>query len=67
MALESVGLSGFRCEKKDRVERGGGGVACYVTETLEYDQVHEIEDDNTKCCGLDWSQRNYQKNTRVFL
>ena len=34
------------------MEREGGRVTCYVTETLEYDRLHDIEDDNTKCCGL---------------
>ena len=45
MVSESVGLAGFCCERKDRMERGGGGVACYVTETAVYDQLHDIEDD----------------------
>ena len=41
MDSESVGLAGFCCERKDRVERGGGGVACYVV----YDRLHDFEDD----------------------
>ena len=41
---EYVGLAGFCCEKKDRVEREGGGEVSYVAETLEYDRVHDIED-----------------------
>ena len=45
MVSESAGLAGFCCERKDRVERGGGGVACYVAETAVYDRVHDIEDD----------------------
>ena len=36
MASESVGLAGFCCERKDRVERGGGGEACYVAETMDH-------------------------------
>ena len=44
---------GFCCERKNQVERGGGGVACYVTDTMVYDRLHDIEDDNTKCYGLD--------------
>ena len=27
------------------MERGGGGVACYVAETAVYDRLHDIEDD----------------------
>ena len=45
MASECVGLAGFCCRRKDRVERGGGGVTCYVAETMEYDRLHDIEDD----------------------
>ena len=30
VASESVGLAGVCCERKDRVDRGGGGAACYV-------------------------------------
>ena len=41
MAPESVGLAGFCCERKDRVERGGGGVACCVAETGRREEVEE--------------------------
>ena len=30
---------------RDREERGGGGVACCVAETVVYDRLHDIEDD----------------------
>ena len=36
MSDESVGLSGYCCERKDRVGRVGGGVACYVAATVPY-------------------------------
>ena len=36
---------GLCCERKDRVETGGGGVACCVAETLVYDRLNDIEDD----------------------
>ena len=52
IASEFVGLAGFFCETKNQVERGRGGVACYVAETVVYDRLHGIEDDNTKCYGL---------------
>ena len=45
IASEYIGLAGFCCERKDRVERGCGGVTCYVAETMVYDRVHDIEDD----------------------
>ena len=37
MSDESVSLSGYCCERKDRVGRAGGGVACYVAATVAYD------------------------------
>ena len=27
------------------METGGGGVACYVADTIVYDRLHDIEDD----------------------
>ena len=29
----------FCCERKNQVERGRGGVACCVAETVEYDRL----------------------------
>ena len=45
MSDESVGMSGYCCERKERLERAGGGVACYVAATVAYDRLHDIEDD----------------------
>ena len=45
MSDESVGLSGYCCERKDRSGHAGGGVACYVAATVAYDRLHDIEDD----------------------
>ena len=45
MDSEYVGLAGFSCERKDRVETGGGGEASHVAETLVYDRLNDIEDD----------------------
>ena len=42
---ESVGLSGYCCERKDRVGRAGGGVACYIAAAVAYDRLIDIEDD----------------------
>ena len=44
MSDESVGLSGYFCESKDRVGRAGGGVAWYVAATVPYDRLLDIED-----------------------
>ena len=43
MSMESVGLAAFSCERKERVDEGGGGVAYYVAETIEYDRLYDIE------------------------
>ena len=43
MSDESVGLSGYCCERKDRVGRAGGGVACYVAATVPYDRLLDID------------------------
>ena len=45
MSDGSVGLSGYCCERKDRLGRAGGGVVCYVAATVAYDRLHAIEDD----------------------
>ena len=37
--------TGFCCERKDRLEKGGGGVACYVAETIPYERLHGLEED----------------------
>ena len=44
MSDESVGLSGYCCERKDRLGRAGGGVACYAAATVAYDQSCHIMD-----------------------
>ena len=48
MSDESVGLSGYCCERKDRVERAGGGVACYVAATVPYDRSSILKTTNTR-------------------
>ena len=63
MASESVGLAGFCCERNDRVERGGGGVACYVAETLVYEPLHDIEDDEHEVL---WIRLKPKKLPRKF-
>ena len=45
MPAESVGLTGFFCERKDRVGRIGGGIACYLAATSVYDRLLDVEDD----------------------
>ena len=50
MAPESVGLAGFCCERKDRVERGG--VACYVQRLWCMSDWMILKMMSTKCYGL---------------
>ena len=47
-----VGLTGFSCERKDREGRGGGGVACYVKEIIEYSRIKDIEADEHEVLGI---------------
>ena len=46
MADESVNLTGFSCERKDRVERRGGGVVSYVRNDVLYDRLDYLESDS---------------------
>ena len=68
MAPESVGLAGFCCEKKDRMERGGGGGACHVAETAVYDRLHDMEDDEHKVLWIRLKPKKLpRKHSRVLL
>ena len=48
MSSESIVQGGFCCERKDREERGCGGVAFYVAEIMVNDRLHDIEYDKHK-------------------
>ena len=63
MASESAGLAGFCCERKDRVERGCGGVTCHVTETAVYERLHDIEDDEHEVL---WTRLKPKKLPRKY-
>ena len=52
MSTEYVSLAGFCCERKDRLEKGGGGVACYVAETITYERLHDLEEDGREIIWL---------------
>ena len=45
MSPESAGLAGYCCERNNREDRGGGGVACYVAASMVYTRLRYIEDD----------------------
>ena len=63
MSDESVGLSGYCCERKDRVGRVGGGVACYVAATVPYDRLLDIEDNEHEVM---WIRLRLHKLPRRF-
>ena len=42
---EAVALPGFYCERRDRTDRRGGGVACYIKCTIQYDHLSHLNDD----------------------
>ena len=63
MSDESVGLSGYCCERKDRVGRDGGGVACYVAATVPYDRLLDIEENEHEVM---WIRMRLHKLPRRF-
>ena len=63
MSDESVGLSVYCCERKDRVGRVGGGVACYVAATVPYDRLLDIEDNEHEVM---WIRMRLHKLPRRF-
>ena len=63
MSPESVGLAGFCCERKDREDRRGGGVACYVAASMVYTRLRYIEDDEQ---GVLWVRLRPQKLPRKY-
>ena len=52
LSTESVGLAGLCCDRKDRLEKGGGGVACYVAETIPYERSYDLEEDGREVIWL---------------
>ena len=44
IADQIVSINGFYCERKDRVNRRAGGVACYVKNDVLYSRIVELED-----------------------
>ena len=63
MSDESVGLPGYFCERKHRVGRVGGGVACYVAATVPYDRLLDIEDNEHEVM---WIRLRLHKLPRRF-
>ena len=42
---ESVSLPGYSCERRDRSNKRGGGVACYIKESFQYDRINDLNHD----------------------
>jgi hypothetical protein len=42
----TVKLTGFSCERKDRVDKGGGGIVSYVRNDVLYDRLDYLENDS---------------------
>ncbi len=47
----AVPLPGFTCERKDRVKQKGGGVACYIRNTIPYKRLQILNDETHEQCG----------------
>ena len=67
MSTESVGLTGFCCERKDRLEKGGGGVACYVAEAIPYERSHDLEEDGREVIWLKLNKKLPRKYSCIML
>ena len=52
IADESVSINGFYCERRDRVNRRAGGVACYVKNDVLYSRIVELEDQSFEVLWL---------------
>ena len=63
MSPESVGLAGYCCERNDREDRGGGGVACYVAASMVYTRLRYNEDDEHEVV---WVRLRPQKLPRKY-
>ena len=57
----------FCCERKDRVDRGGGGVACYVAETAVYDRLHNIEEDEHEVLRIRLKPKKLQRKYSCII
>ena len=49
---DSVSINGFSLERKDRCLRRGGGVACYVKNSIRYTRLSILEDEDLEVLWL---------------
>ena len=49
---DSVSLDDYVCERTDRTDGRGGGVACYIKNNLSYVRLHDLEKDSFEVCWL---------------
>ena len=67
MSDESVGLSGYCCERKDRVGRVGGRVARYVAATVPYDRLLDIEDNEHEVMWIRMRLHTLPRDSQALL
>ena len=60
---QKIRLRYFISERKDRLEKGGGGVACYVAETIPYERLHDLEEDGREVI---WLKNKLKKLPRKY-
>ena len=41
---DCVAIDGFYCDRKDRLDRRAGGVACYLRNSILYTRMGTLED-----------------------
>ena len=63
MADEYVALAGFNCERKDCMDRRGGGAACYIKGDVLYDRLKHMENES---CEVVWIKLSLKRLPRRF-
>ena len=66
-AAESVGLAGISCERKDRKDKRGGGVACYIRDTMVYTRINDIEDSEHEVLGIKMRPRRLPRQYSCII
>lgn len=63
MPTDSVCIQGYYCERRDRSNRRGGGVACYIKNSLQYDRLTDLNSDSQEVL---WVRLRPHKLPRKF-
>ncbi len=67
MSLETLSLSGYYCERRDRQGGRGGGVACYVRSDVAYQRLTELENGNQEVLWLKLTPKRLRKYSCILV